>query len=123
MLDCRHLADTVQLRGLFEAQLAYSWLTVGCALWAAHALLRRRGVEDRRKIAPPRRGFCMLFLYTFQFDVDCTGHYQLYGFTFLYCRVCTHFRGYFRGCSTPLRVARCPTPSPATWLVRSRTEV
>ena len=25
MLDCRHLADTVRLRGLFEAQLAYSW--------------------------------------------------------------------------------------------------
>ena len=35
----------------------------------------------------------MLFLYTFQFDVDCTGHYQLYGFTVVSAPTLL-FRGY-----------------------------
>ena len=73
----RHCAAARPFRGSVGLQLAVR-------SGPRTLLLRvRRGVEDRRKNSPLRRGFCMLFLYTFKFDVDCTGHYQLYGFTAL----------------------------------------
>ena len=63
MLDCRHLADTVQLRGLFEAQLAYSWLTVGCALWAAHAAAEARGGRSQEDRATEARILHVVFIH------------------------------------------------------------
>ena len=53
MLDCRHLADTVRLRGLFEAQLAYSWPCVvgrarccGGEGWKIAGRSRHRGADS-----------------------------------------------------------------------------
>ena len=83
----RHCAAARPFRGSVGLQLAVR-------SGPRTLLLRvRRGVEDRRKNSPLRRGFCMLFLYTFKFDVDCTGHYQLYGFTVVSAPTLL-FRGY-----------------------------
>ena len=60
MLDCRDLADSVRLRGLCEAQLAYSW---PCVVGRARPAAEARGGRSQEDRATEARILHVVFIH------------------------------------------------------------